>query len=254
MKTLLPVFFLFAIAVTGNAQFLKYHNNPDSIGFRGHWAGIGVGFNNYVNKKLSTHLTGDDQFLDLKAARSLNVNINIVQFSFAIRGDYMGVYTGAGIDFYNYFFSGNNNIMDTLGKIVIKKYINPTFNTEYTLQKSKLTVVCITVPIIFEYQFPKKAARNKRFRVAGGVLASFTVNSYSKVVYTPYSAVFTEFNDDSFYLHQFRGGVTVRGGYKFVNVYANFYPTPLFDTSKAPTVYPVDAGLSIVIPWYKTRY
>ncbi len=78
--------------------------------FRGHWAGIEFGFNNYATSERSIVLPDDINYMTLNSGKSSNFNINFTQLSLGL-GRHIGFVTGLGLNWNNYRFDGNNNII-----------------------------------------------------------------------------------------------------------------------------------------------
>ncbi|MBN2350883.1 MAG: PorT family protein [Bacteroidales bacterium] len=203
--------------------------------FKGHWAGVDLGLNNYVDNNFSLARNSENEFLDLNTGKSWNVNVNFAQFSIGFGTDRVGLVTGMGLEFNNYFFSGDSSIAKVDGKISTKGY-------EQDLIKNKLRVTYLTVPLLLETQFagPK---RSDRVHIAAGVIAGLKIGSRAKVKYVEDGDKQRDKTKSDFYLSPFRYGVTARVGYKMVNLYCNYYLTPLFVDGRGPELYPVSAGI-----------
>ena len=62
--------------------------------FNGHWAGVELGVNNYVNNNGSLSLDPADFFMELKATKSIGVNINFMEFNIPIIKNNFGITNG----------------------------------------------------------------------------------------------------------------------------------------------------------------
>ncbi len=207
--------------------------------FKGHWAGIEFGLNNYLSKNYDLSMDPNDDYMNLNTGRSWSFNINIPQYSFGIIKDKGGIVTGMGFEFNNYKFEGNNNIYNHNGEIK-----DTVFSINVT--KSKLTTTYLTIPLLLEFQFPDKK-RNKRIYISAGVIGGLKLGSHTKVVYRSNNNKEKDKNRGDFNLSTLRYGFTGRIGYGFINLYTKFYPTPLFEKDKGPELYPFSIGLRIGI-------
>ena len=81
--------------------------------FRGHWSGLELGFNNWVTSDKSQALPSDIDYMTLNSGKSSNFNLNFTQLSIGITR-HIGFVTGLGLNWNNYRFEGNNNIMRVL--------------------------------------------------------------------------------------------------------------------------------------------
>lgn len=214
-------------------------------GFKGHWAGLELGLNNYLNKDYSMSLSGEDEFMSLNTGRSMDVNINFLQHSFGIIGNCVGMVTGMGFEFYNYFFEHNNSIVtDNDGIIRNKDYslLTPPIN----LDKTKLTITYLTVPLLLEFQFPGQLKQSHRLRISFGVIGGLKLGSHTKVVYRVNGDRKKDKDHGDFNINSLRYGFTARVGYKNLNIFSDFYPVTLFEKDKGPVLYPISVGIAFV--------
>jgi len=209
--------------------------------FKGHWAGFEFGFNNFVDNNFSFSRQGENSFMDLNTGRSWNVNINFMQYSIGFGTDKIGLVTGMGLEFNDYHFDNNINIIKdpVTGVTVADQYYN---NNDIHLDKTKLTTTYVTVPLLLEFQL-LNASRSKRIHLSGGVIGGVKIGSHSKVVYQDNGDKRKQKNRDDFNLSPFRYGVTARVGYRALNLFANYYITPLFEADKGPELNPVSIGI-----------
>jgi len=209
--------------------------------FKGHWAGIEIGVNGLMDKSNSLTLNDDLAWLDLKQARSLNFNINFMQYSIGFGTDKIGLLTGMGLEFNNYHFSNPITLAMKDGiTIVDSTFIIGNFD----VQKSKLSTTHLTIPLILEGQIPVGGHRN-RIYIAGGVIGGLRIGSHTKVIYDDNGRK-KDKNHDDFNLATLRYGFTARLGYRGIKLFANYYPVQLFEKSKGPEVYPFTVGLVLI--------
>jgi hypothetical protein len=203
--------------------------------FKGHWAGFSFGPNNYVDKDNSLARTPETEFLDLNTGKSWNFNFNFAQYSFPIVKDKFGLVTGMGIEWSNYHFQNNNSIMKYNGRIV-----DSTLNVD--LIKNRFQTTFLTVPLLVEVQLFDKD-RKDRLYLSTGVIAGLKLFSNTKIKYYEDGSKQKSKEKGDYYLNPLRYGLTARVGYKMVELYANYYLTPLFIEKRGPELYPVAAGL-----------
>lgn len=211
-----------------------------SGGFKGHWRGLDLGLNNYLSSDKSFTLKSEDEYMSLRTSRSINVNLNMLQHSFGLIGNQFGLITGLGFEFYNYFFEHNNTIEENELGVIVSKPMDPIH-----LDKTKLSMTYLTVPLLFEFQFPGQLTNSKRLRISGGVLGGLKLRSHTKYVYEDNGTQKRKTWDD-FNLRSLRYGFTGRVGYRHLNLYVNYYPVSLFEKNKGPELYPISVGLSFV--------
>ena len=203
--------------------------------FKGHWAGFELGLNNYLTSDFKFAGTDNENlFLDLNTGKSWNVNLNMLQYSLPMCRS-IGWTTGLGFEWNNYSFDGNNAIgKDSVGNI---GPIYPPDGAIYS--KSKLNTTYLTLPLLLEFQCGK---RKKGF-ISFGVIGGLKLHSNVKTKYDLSGSKEKNKIKDDYNLNPLRYAVTVRAGYKFIKLYANYGMMPLFQENRGPEVYPFNVGL-----------
>ena len=229
------------VRIKDREDYKDEKNRWKAGGFKGHWSGIELGLNNYLNKDYTIGPKSSDEYMSLNSSRSIQFNLNFVQHSFGIAGNRFGMVTGMGLEFFNYFFRHNNTIETDPQGSIIPRYYDPI-----DLEKSKLTMSYLTVPILFEFQFPGELSNSHRLRISVGVIGGLKLGSHTKVVYSVNGDRKKDKNHDDFSINPFRYGFTARVGYKHINIYSDFYPVSLFEKGKGPVLYPFSIGIAFV--------
>lgn len=203
--------------------------------FRGHWAGIESGFNNLLSEDGNLVMPDEIDYMTLHSGKSTFFNLNFAQESFGFTKR-IGLLTGLGLNWNNYHFDGNNNIVQASdGRIVMLDPGGP-------LKKSKFTTLFLTIPVLLEIQLPTDS---KQINLAGGVIGAVKLGSHSKMIYQNGDKVKS---DDDFSLNMLRYGFTARAGFENLNIVASWYPVSLFKTGKGPggyALYPFEIGLAL---------
>lgn len=206
---------------------------------KGHWAGFAFGLNNFVDKDFSISRTDENQFMDLNTSKSWNYNLNLFEQSFGLGSDKIGLVTGLGFAFNNYHFDGNNSITkDSLGNTVSLDYSSRGIH----LEKTKLATTYLNLPVLLEFQFPGPPKKRLYFSV--GVVGGLKIGSHTKVIYKLDGRQKDKIRDD-FNLSPLRYAYTARVGYRNLQVYGNYYATPLFEKNRGPELFPIDVGLCL---------
>jgi hypothetical protein len=203
--------------------------------FRGHWTGIELGFNNYVTSDNSLVLPDDIDYMTLHSSKSTNFNINFTQLSLGL-GRHIGFVTGLGLNWNNYRFDGNNNIIKGDNEVI--QVLDPESN----LEKSKLATLFLTLPFMLEMQLP---VHGNNLSVAAGPIGALKLTSHSKMVFEDGHTI-KSWGD--FSLNMLRYGATARVGYGNFQIYGTYYKTPLFRTGKGPggiDLYPFEIGIAL---------
>jgi len=202
--------------------------------FKGHWTGAEIGFNNYLTSDKSLVLPDDIGYMNLHSSKSTNFNINFTQLSLGLTR-HIGFVTGLGLNWNNYKFDGDNNILKGLNGII--EELDPGA----PLEKTKLATLYLTLPFMLEMQLP---VDNNHLNIAAGPIGAVKIASHNKMVYEDGQKV--KANGD-FSLNMLRYGATARVGYQNFQIYGTYYMTPLFKSGKGPggyDLYPFEIGIA----------
>lgn len=203
--------------------------------FRGHWSGIELGFNNYTTSKENLSLPADIDYMTIHSGKSTNFNLNFAQLSLGL-GRHIGFVTGLGLNWNNYRFDGNNNIVK--GPDGVIEELDPGLK----LEKSKLATLFLNLPFMLEIQLP---VNNNHLSIAAGPIGAIKLGSHTKMVFEDGHTV-KSWGD--FSLNMLRCGATARVGYGNFQVYGTYYKTPLFVSGKGPggyNLYPFEIGIAL---------
>jgi len=203
--------------------------------FRGHWAGIEFGFNNYLTSDNSFTMPSAINYMTLHSGKSHSFNINFAQESFGITRHF-GLVTGLGLNWNNYRFENNNNIQTDADGVIIP--LDPGSQ----LERSKLTTLYLTVPLMLEAQIPSDF---HRLNIGAGLIGAIKLASHTRMDFKNGDKIKT--NDD-FSLNLLRYGATARVGFENFHIYATYYLTPLFKEGLGPAgydLYPFEVGFAL---------
>lgn len=217
-----------------NGREERYHRRKH---FRGHWAGLEIGFNDYLTSGYSTFIPEEIDYMSLHTGKSINFNINFSQLSIGLTR-HTGFVTGLGLTWNNYVFDGNNNIRKGPNGVI------EILNSPDILKKSKFSTLFLHVPILLEFQIPTD---HQRLNLSIGTIGALKLHSHSKMIFENNDKV--KSNDD-FSLNMLRAGATARIGYENLSIYGTYYFTPLFKSGKAPggiDLFPCEIGLAFNI-------
>ena len=230
--------------------------------YNGHWAGIDFGWNGYATSDFNMDFPQDQNYLDLNTPRSLMVNLNPVELNLNIANNKFGFTTGLGFQLSNYFFSRDYALYGDLDSLAAFRVYDADGNT-VSMHKNKLFVSYMTLPILFEVQTNPKC-NMKSFHFTFGVIGGIRLQSYQKMEFTSYDQtlymktesgqVISSFETDKpmrrvhdqFFLNPFKADATVRVGWSFLNLFATYSITPMFQKDKGPEVYPWTVGITLL--------
>jgi hypothetical protein len=216
---------------------VKDQKNRQFQKFRGHWAGFEWGINNLLDNDFTLSREGDASFMDMDIDRSWCINLNFAQYSLGFGSSYIGLLTGIGLQYNNYYFDNANSLAE------VDDYVVTVPLDEASLTKSKLTASLLRIPLILEGQFPR-TIRSKRMFVSVGLVTTIKLDSHAKVVTEDSNGKKKDKNNDDFNMSPFRYGLIGRLGFGMMSVYGEYYFTPLFIDEKGPELYPFSLGLA----------
>lgn len=245
MKKSVLLLLLLASALQGYTQNNNHydkdeddeHNYRRSTGFKGHWTGIDINFNNYTYIN-SMSMPADIRYMSLHSGKSVGVNLNFSQVSLGLT-KHIGFVTGMGLNWNNYAFENDNNIV--IGPSDVIEELLPPPNTD--IKKSKFTTLYMHMPVILEFQLP--ASNGHTLNIGAGVIGGMKLRSYTKMKFEDEEHLKT--NTD-LNLNLLRGGVTGRIGFENFMVYGTYYLTPWFRENQGPGYYnlkPFEIGISM---------
>ncbi|MCX6247438.1 MAG: outer membrane beta-barrel protein [Bacteroidetes bacterium] len=230
--------------------------------FNGHWAGIDLGWNGYVNSNFNTDFPANERYMDLNTARSMTVDINPFELNLNLAKNHFGVTSGLGLTWNNYYFSNSTLLIHDSSKLVAYRMIDQN-GTKADMRTNKLTVMWLTLPVLFEYQTNSKMRWNS-FHVTLGAIGGVRICSYTKQSFYPRNTTFYLQDDNAaivgsvyadehptrthnqYHLNPFKLDATFRIGWSFLNFYANYTITPMFEKNQGPELYPWAVGITLI--------
>lgn len=204
--------------------------------FNGHWSGFELGVNGLANPDYSMYANPNDEFMELRQAASLEVNINFVEYNICLKPDRIGLVSGLGFQWNNYKFDNPIKIdkMDD-------GLIYPIDIEENNFKKSKLTASYLTLPLMLEFQFPVNDNTNTMF-LSAGMVGALNLGSHTKVK-NDHSK---DKDRGSFNINPFKYSAIARIGLRDVSFYATYSLSSLFKEDKGPELFPFTIGISLV--------
>jgi hypothetical protein len=203
--------------------------------FNGHWSGFELGFNGLADEDYSLYPAADADFMELDQPKSMEVNINFLEYSIVL-DSHIGLVTGMGFSMNNYRFDKDLTLVKGDDRIIPLR-----FGEEQKVEKSKLTASYLTVPLLLEFQIPVNGRSNRLF-ISGGVIGGINLGSHTKVKYDDSK----EKDRGNFNINPFKCSATVRAGFNDLSLYASYGLTPLFKNDKGPELFPFSIGISLI--------
>jgi hypothetical protein len=229
--------------------------------YNGHWAGIELGWNGYLNSNNNMTFPSNQRYLDLNSSRSMTVNINPVELNLNIAKNHFGLTSGLGLTFNNYFFSSSTLLIHDSSSLVAYKLVDQNGN-KADMRTNKLTVVWLTLPLMLEYQ-TNSGIRWNSFHISAGVVGGLRLGAYTKQsFYSRYTTYYLQDQDgvhvgsvyvdnhstrtvSQYHLNPFKLDASVRIGWSFLNFFANYSITEMFQQDQGPALYPFELGITL---------
>jgi len=229
--------------------------------YNGHWAGVDLGWNGYVNTNFNMSFPSNQNYLDLNTSRSLTVNLNPVELNLNIAKNHFGLTSGLGFTFNNYYFSNSTLLVHDSNTLVAYRLVDQNGN-KADMKVNKLTVIWLTVPVMFEYQTNSGIKWNS-FHLSLGVIGGVRLCAYTKQKfysrYTTYylrddngldiGSVYVNNNftrtQSQYHLNPFKLDATMRIGWSFLNFFANYSVSQMFQKNQGPVIYPWAIGITL---------
>ncbi|MEI6885444.1 MAG: outer membrane beta-barrel protein [Bacteroidota bacterium] len=230
--------------------------------YNGHWAGVELGINGYVNDKFNMNFDPEYAYMNMNTARSMVVNLNPFEFNVNIAKNKFGFTSGLGFQLSNYYFTGSYVMIPDSSQLVAYKIKDG--NGNYVgLKQDKLFVSYLNIPLLFEFQTNPK--RNlKSFHVSVGVIGGVRICSYTKQKYNSIDQTYYLVDDKgarvasyyvgdnvvrshgAYHLSPFKLDASFRIGWSFLNLFATYSLTPMFQDNQGPKLYPWAVGITLL--------
>lgn len=210
-----------------------------SNNFKGHFSGLELGINTFVDKNNKFKLPEGAEYLELKIPNSLTLNFNLLQGNLPIIGQNLGLVTGLGLEFNDYKFSGNNYIQKKDGEI-----IGVPAPDDIDFDMSKLSCTYLKVPFLLEFQ-TKSGSSSNQFYLSAGVNFGLRIASHTQYNYKHENLKVKKKYRGNHYLNPFRVAPTLRLGWGPLSFFAEYNMLPLFESGKGPEVHSVSLGVAL---------
>lgn len=207
--------------------------------FSGHWAGIDFGFNFFLDPDYSGY---SSDFMKNDIIRSNSTYLNLIQQSIGLQRNRntIGLVTGLGLHLQSYRLEQNT----TLQRLENGRIEPQTLYFDQN-QKSKLSIVSLTVPLLTEFQIPLNHYKN-RIHFSAGVYGALRLSSHTKMKYRADGKKEKLKTPGHYSLQDFKYGLMARAGYRWLNLFATYELVPFFKDEKGPGLTPVTFGITII--------
>ena len=204
-----------------------------SYSMSAHWAGIGWGFANVADGSMNIN---DIHGVSLKSQSSNEFYINLIEKIVPIYRNNIGITTGFGMGWHNYFLAGNTHLVDNGSATVV----SPA-PTGVTYDYSRLRTFQLTIPLMLEWQ--PTFQRDHKFYLSAGVVGCINTFSSYKVQYKDGNGDEVE-KVEAKDLNVLPVSVDfmAQAGYGHWGVFAKYSAFGIFESGKGPDVKGVSIG------------
>lgn len=207
--------------------------------FKGHWKGFHFGFMNFANLPDGW----EDMELDMGSSFSMQFNFANYSVNLNSRGN-IGLVTGLGIEYQRFRF---NRSETTLVKSNGTLYLEDVdYNDLDQITRSTFKNLYLTVPLLFEVQFPKAKKLTRQFYVSGGFIGGVRMHSKTKVVYNDAQGDKQKNKGKgNFNVVPVKADATLRIGFSKVTVWGSYTLTNLFKENSFPDLHTYAVGFGL---------
>lgn len=213
----------------------EIHRKKRKNKFEPHFGGFEFGLNNLLNADYQMDFPTGNENMELNFGKSWTFAINPIEHSIVIIPRIVGLVTGAGLQWNNYHFNNNINLVEDETNTIYA-----VEETEYEYYKNSLNTFSLNVPLIMEFHIPTGDGLN----LGVGVYGSVRLSSKTKQFYKEGGNKYKMKNKDDYQLSPYSYGLTLRFGMKDFQLFANYSMMPLFKENRGPEMYPVSVGLT----------
>ena len=202
-----------------------------------HWAGIGIGVNGYLHNN-GLMMPSSHDFLELDYAKSVSIDLNLLEKDFRLYKQHVELVTGLGLQFVNYAFKSEYATLSN------RDPLQASIDSTRALDKNKLKATYVTAPLMLGFSTHKD--EDKAFKLAVGAQASWRIGSKLKQQFASEGLTYKPKIKSDFDLNPFLFHAVASIGYGPVNVVASYGLNTLFESGKTIDLVPFDLGLQLM--------
>ncbi len=199
------------------------------------WSGFGLTANGFLNAQNQFATGSELGFLELDPARSIGVQLNVVEKSFPIIKGYLGVTTGLGIQWNRYALKGNYDINATNDTIFGVE------NTAVNYSKNVLSSTYLQAPLLLQINTNKNPSES--WTIAAGIVGGIRVGGLHKTKWEIDGNESKDKTKDDFNFRPFSASFMALVGYGDWNLYMTYNLTDVFNEGSALSLRGVNAGI-----------
>ena len=211
----------------GSDNFATKTNNPV-------WSGFGLTSNGFMNAQNQIASGSELGFLELDPARSIGVQLNVVEKRFPIIKGFLGLTTGLGIQVNRYALKGNYDISATNDTIFGVE------NTAVNYSKNVLSSAYLQAPLLLQINTNKNPSES--WTIAAGIVGGIRIGGLHKTKWEVDGNQNKDKTKDDFNFNPFQASLMALVGYGDWNLYMTYNLTDVFNEGSALSLSGVNAG------------
>jgi hypothetical protein len=246
-------FINFSFSQSQQLSTLTLGKSSSDVQYDGHFGGFDFGFNTMMSAPFERSFD-NNQYWKNNIANSFQFNFNLFDYKFPIIRQYLGLTTGFGISVSSYSFKNdafNYTLQHTPDSTYAQVFSPGTIYNDTIdgkLRTNSLSLSYFTVPLLLE--FATKERQEKSFYFAAGVIAGIRfVSNYAQAGRYENGGRFYNLTRAKYNTNLLSFEATVRLGYSWGGLFANYNLNTLFKEGKTVNVYPFRAGISFNIDY-----
>lgn len=223
------------ITAFGDKEEIEEEDKPSDFNY---WLGSDLGVNGFITDgNFGINNDPENVYMELNYSKSLNLNINVFEYSTELGTDKVLFVTGLGFRFNRYAFKNTNTTLS-----FNETTVYPQLDTVNEFHKNFLNTSYVSIPLMVAV-VPGKVPK-KSFHLSLGVIGSFRLGSRVKQRYDFNNQNLKDIKRGHYHINPFLLDATARIGIGRFTVYANYGLTSLFERNKGPEYYPFAIGLA----------
>ena len=210
-------------------------NNCSSNTNNAVWSGFGLTANGFLNAQDKLATGSELGFLELDPARSIGVQLNLLEKRFPIIKDYLGITTGLGIQWNRFALKGNYDITATNDTIFGVE------NTSVQYSKNVLSSTYLQAPLLLQINTNKNPSES--WTIAAGIVGGIRIGGLHKTKWEVEGNQNKDKTKDDFNFNPFSASLMGLVGYGNWNLYMTYNLTDVFNEGSALSLRGVNAGI-----------
>jgi hypothetical protein len=234
----LQILFDFDLDLGEDFEFDEENSNAN----KAHWAGFELGVQMNTTGFLDLNSAfASTPYWENNVAKSLVFNLNTFQHKFSLIKDVFGITTGYGFSFNNTELTSSYVLQHDADTVIALA------NTAQEYKRNTIYSAYFTVPVLLDFTANK--AYKKSFYVNAGVVGGVRMYSHQRVTGTYANGdKFENVTKSAFNINTWMLDATVRMGYGYFGVFANYAVLGMFKEGTTAGVYPLRFGISFNVP------